>query len=74
MTRCLFYLIFYRIVGWLTLLPRSDASKNMEILVLRHEVTALRRQIHRPRLSGANRAVLSALARGLLAACVPTDW
>ncbi|MBO3752426.1 hypothetical protein J5X84_40760 [Streptosporangiaceae bacterium NEAU-GS5] len=39
------YLIFIRIVGWLVLLACSDASKELEILVLRHEVAVLRRQV-----------------------------
>jgi hypothetical protein len=50
----LLYLIFRQLMTWLGLLARSAPSKNAEILVLRHEVTALRRQVRpisRPRLS-----------------------
>jgi putative transposase len=38
-----------RVLGWLVLLGRSQASKDMEILMLRHEVVVLRRQVARPR-------------------------
>src|SRR5882724_13126027 len=59
----LLYLIMIRVFGWLLLLGRGQASKDVEIMVLRHEVTVLRRQVARPKPDWADRAVLAALTR-----------
>ena len=59
----LLYLIFARLCSWLVLLGRSSASKDAELLVLRHEVAVLRRAYPRPRLDWADRAILAALIR-----------
>src|SRR5215218_1716883 len=61
----LLYLIFSRLLSWLTLLPRGSSSKHIELLVLRHEVAVLRRTNPKPRLDWADRALLAALIRHL---------
>jgi len=61
-------LIVTRVFGWLALLGGGQASKDAEIMVLRHEVAVLRRQVTWAKPDWADRAVLSALARLLPAA------
>jgi hypothetical protein len=57
------YLAVLRVFGWLALLAWSDRAKDAEILILRHQVAVLQRQVKAPGLSWADRAVLAALAR-----------
>ena len=61
----LVYLIFDRLLDWLMLMGRTSSSKDVELLVLRHEVAVLRRTNPRPRLGWADRAVFAALIRHL---------
>jgi hypothetical protein len=63
MTLRLLYLLFCQVLRWLALLVRSSAAKDAELLVLRHEVAVLRRQVARPRTDSADRAVMAGLAR-----------
>jgi putative transposase len=51
-----------QLVGGLALLARSDAAKDAEILVLRHQLAVLHRQVGRPRLTWADRAIIAVLA------------
>jgi putative transposase len=57
------YLATLRVFSWLALLARSDRAKDAEILLLRHQVAVLQRQVKTARLSWADRAVQAALAR-----------
>jgi putative transposase len=61
----LVYLVLVRFGSWLALLARSSASKDVELLVLRHEVAVLRRTNPKPRLDWADRALFSVLCRHL---------
>ncbi|HEX6676539.1 MAG TPA: hypothetical protein VF486_16125 [Actinomycetes bacterium] len=57
------YLTLCRSIRLLALLARGDGAKNLEILVLRHQLAVLRRQVARPRFEPADRALLAAVSR-----------
>jgi putative transposase len=59
------YLIFWQVLGLVLLMGRTSADKDVELLVLRHEVTMLRRTNPRPRMDWADRAIFAALVRRL---------
>jgi putative transposase len=68
------YLLLCRSIQLLVLLVRGDATKDLEILVLRHQLTVLRRQVARPRLEPAARALLAAVSRVLPVPAGPASW
>ena len=70
----LLYLAIIRVFGWLFLLGRGQASKDAEIIVLRHEVAVLRRQVTRPRPGWSDRAILAALAPCCPPDCAAIGW
>jgi transposase len=60
----LIYQMFAKLLSWLVLCTRSDTSKEIEILVLRHHLAVLqRRHTSRPRMTWTDRAVIAALTR-----------
>ena len=54
----LIYQMFIKLLGWIVLHARSDATKEIEILVLRHQLAVHQRRTPRPRMSWTDRAVL----------------
>ena len=45
----LIYQVFVKLLSWMVLHARSDTAKEIEILVLRHQLTVLQRRTPRPR-------------------------
>src|SRR6187397_3090981 len=59
----LIYQMFSKLLGWIVLRTRSDTTKEIEILVLRHQLAVLQRRTPRTRISWPDRALIAALTR-----------
>ena len=57
----LIYRIFTKLLSWMALCARSDTTKEIEILILRHPLAVLQRRTPRPRMSWTDRALIAAL-------------
>jgi hypothetical protein len=67
----LVYAMFSQLLSWIVLRARSDATNEIEILVLRHQLAVLQRRIPRPRMSRTDRALLG-VAHGVAYDTGPT--
>jgi hypothetical protein len=61
----LLYAVVCRLLELIVLFARRDRAKELEILVLRHELSILRRQVRQPRFEPHDRLLLEALSRVL---------
>jgi putative transposase len=59
----LIYQMFAKLLAWMVLHARSDTAKEIEILVLRHQLAMLQRRTSRPRMNWTDRAVIAVIAR-----------
>jgi putative transposase len=59
----LIYLVFSKLLSWMVLRTRSDTTKEIEILVLRHQLAVLQRRSPRPRIGWPDRALIAGLTR-----------
>ena len=57
------YQVFTKLLGWIVLRTRSDTTKDIEILILRHQLAVLQRRTPRPRMSWTDRALIAAFTR-----------
>jgi putative transposase len=64
------YVVACRLFALVLLLGRSDGSKELEIILLRHELAIRRRHTRRPQLTAGDRLVLATLSRGAASSVV----
>ncbi len=70
----LIYQMFAKLLSWMVLRTRSDAAKEIEILVLRHQLGVLQRRRPRPRINWTDRAVIAALGRPARLSAAAECW